>query len=55
MVERFPPRACTALLDSVRALQEAGSSLPGWFGLVRTNGAVTTSYDGTPLQVNLDI
>ena len=25
------------------------------FGLVRTNGAVTTSYNGTPLQVNLDI
>jgi hypothetical protein len=25
------------------------------FGLVRTNGAVTTSYGGTPLQVDLDI
>jgi hypothetical protein len=29
--------------------------MPGWFGLVRTNGALTTRYDGTLLQLNLDI
>jgi len=29
--------------------------MPGWFGLVRTNGAVTTSHDGTLLQLNLNI
>jgi hypothetical protein len=35
-----------------KLLYDAGGSS---FGLVRTNGAVTTSHDGTPLQVNLDI